>query len=264
MANEGGPWGRETPAETPAKKPWARKPLKLSPNQRRLGLWLLVLAAILVLVFALNRAFPEAVRTQEDWSRVIYGVGLVALISAGVFRAGRGALTQHLRHVAIWTGVAAVLVLGFAYREELAGVGQHVRLAFSSGNPVITANHQMVIPQDDQGAFMVIGKVNGQRVRFMVDTGASDTVLSPDDARRLGVDTKGLRYLEEAETANGKGYGAPFAARSLEVGPVRLDDFRMTINQAPMSSSLLGLSFLNRLASFEIRGRKLILTWRDG
>ncbi len=259
MADEGGPWGRETPAPPPG----ARPPFRLSFRHGRLGLWLLFFAGVGALVFALNRAFPEAVRTRDDWSRVVYGMGLVALVSAGLFRSGRGALTQHLRHAAIWVGVAAVLVLGFAYREELAGVGQHVRLAFSGGDPVTTGDHQLVIPQDDQGAFMVIGKVNGQRVRFMVDTGASDTVLSPDDARRLGVDTANLRYLEEAETANGKGYAAPFAARTLEVGPVRLDDFRMTINRAPMSSSLLGLSFLNRLTSFEIRGRKLILTWRN-
>jgi aspartyl protease family protein len=250
MSNERGPWGSEAPQPPPARS--------------RRGLWLVLFAALGGIVVALARAFPEAVRTRDDWADVAYGVGVVILVSAGVFRIGRGVFAQHLRHAAIWVAIVAVLALGFAYREELAGVPQHLRLAFSAGDPVTTGDHELVIPQDERGAFVVVGKVNGQRVRFMVDTGASDTVLSPDDARRLGVAVDSLRYDDIAETANGVGHGAPYAARSLQVGPIALDNFAMTINQAPMSSSLLGLSFLNHLESFEIRGRKLILKWRDG
>ncbi|MDB5495217.1 MAG: putative aspartyl protease [Phenylobacterium sp.] len=250
MSNERGPWGSEAPQAPPARG--------------RRGLWLVLFAALGGIVIALARAFPEAVRTPDDWADVAYGVGVVILVSAGIFRARRGAFAQHLRDAAIWVAVVAVLALGFAYREELAGVPQHLRLAFSAGEPVTTADHVLVIPQDEQGAFVVVGKVNGQRVRFMVDTGASDTVLSPDDARRLGVAVDRLRFDDVAETANGVGHGAPYTAQRLEVGPISLETFKMTINQAPMSSSLLGLSFLNHLESFEIRGRKLILKWRDG
>ncbi|MDB5418330.1 MAG: putative aspartyl protease [Phenylobacterium sp.] len=250
MSNERGPWGSEAPQAPPARA--------------RRGLWLVLFAALGGIVIALARAFPEALRTRDDWADVAYGVGVVVLVSAGIFRARRGGFAQHLRDAAIWLAVVAVLALGFAYREELAGVPQHLRLAFSAGDPVTTADHELVIPQDEQGAFVVVGKVNGQRVRFMVDTGASDTVLSPDDARRLGVAVDRLRFDDVAETANGVGHGAPYTAQRLEVGPISLENFRMTINQAPMSSSLLGLSFLNHLESFEIRGRKLILKWREG
>ncbi len=253
MSNEGGPWGHAAP-----------EPAAPAQTRARLVPWLLLLVALGGLVFALARAFPEALRTRDDWASVIYGVGLVVLVSAGLVRVGRVALTRHLRDATIWIGLAAVMVLGFAYREELADVPQHLRLAFSTGSPVTTGDHELVIPQDDEGGFLVIGKVNGQRVRFLVDTGASDTVLSPDDARRLGVDVEKLRYDSTAETANGVGHGAVYFARRLEVGPIGIDNFKMTINQAPMSSSLLGLSFLDRLASFEIKGRKLILKWRDG
>lgn len=248
MSNERGPWGSQAPPP---------------PARSRLGPWLALFAALGGIVIALARAFPEAVRTRDGWADVAYGVGVVVLVSAGIFRVRRGVFAQHLRHAAIWVATVAVLALGFAYREELAGVPQHLRLAFSAGDPVTTGDHELVIPQDERGAFVVVGKVNGQRVRFMVDTGASDTVLSPDDARRLGVEVDRLRYDDIAETANGVGHGAPYAARSLQVGPIVLDNFQMTINQAPMSSSLLGLSFLNHLESFEIRGRKLILKWRD-
>ena len=110
---------------------------------------------------------------------------------------------------------------------------------------------------------LIVGRVNGQPVRFMVDTGASETVLAPEDARRLGVDLSSLTFDHPSETANGKGFGAAYGARAGGGADVRLTDFPMQINRAPMSSSLLGLSFLNRLASFEIRDRKLYLKWRD-
>ena len=249
MSDKTGPWGRGAP-------PPPRAP-------RRARLWLLLIVGLGGLVLALTRAFPEAVRTRGDWADVAYAAGLVVLISAGVFRAGRGRSPERLKHAAIWLAIIAAVALGFAYRDELRGVPQHLRLAFSDGEPVAVGDHQLVIPQDGDGGFEVIGRVNGQRVRFLVDTGSTDTVLSLDDARRLGIDPAGLRFDEEAETANGKGYGAPYRARRLQVGPIALDDFKMSVNQAPMRRSLLGLSFLRRLDSFEVRGRSLILRWRE-
>lgn len=248
MSNEGGPWRRDAPEPPPARG--------------RLLLWAVVMAAIGGLVVALTRAFPEAVRTPQDWSNVAYYIGFLVLLSTGLFRLGQGGLSQHLKHAAIWLAVVAVLALGFAYRDVFSGVGQRLQLAFSAGDPVATGEHELTIPQNDQGAFVVVGKVNGQRVVFVVDTGATSTVLSPDDARRLGVAVDSLHYGDAVETANGMGYSAPYTAQRLEVGPIAFDDFPVAINQAPMSSSLLGLTFLRRLRSFEHRDGQLILRWR--
>lgn len=253
---EHGPWGSRTPSPPPAQP---RPPL----DRGRLLLCAMFLAGIAALVVALAKAFPEAMRTQNDWNDVGYYAMLLALVSAGAFRARWGGLKRTLGHAAIWALVAGILALGYAYRQELAGAPQHLQLAFSTARPVQLGAHELVIPQDDHGGYEVIGQVNGQRVRFLIDTGASDTVLSPADARRLGVDPAGLNYVEPFETANGKGFGAPYVAQRLQVGAITLDDFPMSINRAPMSSSLLGLSFLDRLAAFEIRDRKLYLKWRD-
>lgn len=243
--------------------PWNRPVEEPPPERPRVWLWLGFLAAVGVIVLALARTFPEALRTGDDTARVIYSLGFLVLVSTGLLRASRGRIAEHLKYGAIWAGIIAVLVVGYAYRDEMAGVGRKVQLAFNVGTPVATGEHELVVPQDETGHFVVDARVNGQRVRFMVDTGATDTVLSPDDARRLGVDVDGLDYAYAAETANGVGYGAAWRADSLEVGPIRLDGFPMSVNKAPMSGSLLGMSFLGRLEAFEFRGRKLILKWRE-
>jgi aspartyl protease family protein len=228
-------------------------------------LWLCLYAALAGIIAALARAFPEAVRTPQDWAQVAYGAGLVVLIAAGVLRSGRFLRPEHLRYAAIWAVVVAVLALGFAYRDELADVGRHLRVAFSAGEPVVSGEHELIIPQSEDGSFVVVGKVNGQRVRFVLDTGASDTVLSPEDARRIGADMASLRYVLQSETANGTGSGAPLVADRLEIGPIAISNFRVVVNRAPMSASLLGMSFLRRLDSFHVEDHKLVLTWRgDG
>src|SRR6185437_1504829 len=102
MSDKTGPWGRGAP-------PPPRAP-------RRARLWLLLIVGLGGLVLALARAFPEAVRTRGDWADVAYAAGLVVLISAGVFRAGRGRSAERLKHAAIWLAIIAGVALGFAYR----------------------------------------------------------------------------------------------------------------------------------------------------
>jgi aspartyl protease family protein len=77
----------------------------------------------------------------------------------------------------------------------------------------------------------------------------------------VGVDVGSLKFTDLAETANGMGRGASFKASSLSVGPVRLDDVPMQINQAPMSTSLLGMAFFRRLDSFQVKDGKLYMRW---
>ena len=263
MSTEGGPWGRRTPGPEEAAKPNSPPPSRLRSATRQIA-WPLVLlmAGIAGLVLALTRGFPEARFSGQDWGDAVYLAGFALVVATGLWRMRRTRPVRLLRHGALWVAIAAVLALGFAYREEIELIPQRLGVAFGTGRPVVTGDHQLVISQDAEGAYEVVGRVNGEPVRFMVDTGASDTVLAPQDAQRLGVDLGGVRFDQESETANGKGLGAPFLARQLEVGPIRLGSFKMQINKAPMSRSLLGLSFLSRLESYEFRGRKLYLTWR--
>ncbi|MBP7650324.1 MAG: TIGR02281 family clan AA aspartic protease [Phenylobacterium sp.] len=248
----GGPWNTEEDEPPPS-----------GAAAGRLLIWLAALAAVIVGVWLLIKAFPGAVSTPEDWAWVGWGVFMMALFSSAVLGAGRIRWAEKARHAALWAAIVTVLILGVTYRAELAGVGQRVRMTLSPSYPVATGPRELVVTAGDGGHFLVMGKVNGERVRFLVDTGASDTVLSPADARRVGIDTAALRFDRPSETANGVGFGATFQADTLSVGTITFNDVPIIINQAPMSSSLLGMTFLRRLESFQVKDDRLYLTARE-
>ena len=100
------------------------------------------------------------------------------------------------------------------------------------------------------------------QLRFVIDTGSSDIVLSPADAQRLGLDLSAIKFSSANETANGVGHSAPFTAMKLTVGPFEMQNVPMQINQQPMSASLLGMPFLQRLKSYEVHGDRMTLTGR--
>ena len=224
--------------------------------------WLGFLVAVAALLALLAKAFPGQLNSPDDWGWLVAGLGFVVLLSVNILGPGRINWGEKARHAAIWAGIIGVLVLGVTYRDELLGVGQRIRGEFSSSYPVATGARELVVSQDPDGGFYLMGQVNGQVVRFLVDTGASDIVLSAADAERVGIETSRLSFDHPSETANGVGYAAPSTVDSLAVGSIRFDGVPVLVNQAPMSSSLLGMSFLKRLESFRVSGRKLYLTPR--
>ncbi|HPA37434.1 MAG TPA: TIGR02281 family clan AA aspartic protease [Phenylobacterium sp.] len=281
MSDTSGPWGPRDPVEgkarkgdkeplvptppTPARTVWPRGAPAKAPRAvsgLRVALWIGLVTAICAMVFGLAAAYPGAVSTDEDWMWAIRGLGFAVLLSAALLRAGPIAWRQALRHITIWGALVVGLLMGYAYRGELQDMGQKVLAEVSGGRPVTTRTSELVVTADEGGGFMVVGQLDGKPVRFLVDTGASDIVLSPADAERLGYDPKTLKFDRPSETANGIGYGAEVMADNVSVGPIRFDKVPVSINQAPMRQSLLGMSFLNRLEGVRIEGDKLYLKYK--
>jgi aspartyl protease family protein len=250
MSDPQGPWHR--PPRPP--QPTSRRP-------RRLALGLALAACAGLGLWGLTVLNPTRRLSGEDWLGVSYALGFMALISASLF-ARRLRFGQVLRYTLIWLAIVAALLLGFSFRDELGFVGRRLMGELAPSQPLAAGPREMVLTQEGDGHFYVMGTVNGTPVRFLIDTGASGIALSPADARRLGIDLAGLTFSESFETANGVGRGAPFIADGLSVGPLHMSDVAMSINQAPMRASLLGLSYLRELESFEVRGRRLYLRWR--
>jgi aspartyl protease family protein len=257
MSHIKGPWDQLDPPEAPKPPTAGPRPVP----HRRLWIALAVAAAAVLAVWGLARLFPSRSLDGDDWSTIAYRLGLVVVVGLSLFSRGLK-LGQSLRYLAGWSGIFAVLALGYAYRGEMAEAGLRLRAELLPGYAATTGAHELVLGKDADGGFSVVGQVNGQPVTFAVDTGASDIVLSPADARRLGVDPSKLDFSRHFETANGVGDGAAYTAQSLAVGPIHLSAVPMSVNRAPMTSSLLGMAFLRRLQSFEVKDDRLYLRWR--
>lgn len=241
-----------------SQNPW-EPPLEQKASRIGLFLWLGALAGVGLLAYLLSRAFPDAAQLSDPG--VIQTLAVLALVSSSLLFVRQFHVRQTVRNIALWAGVGAVLVLGFSYQDELMGLGRRLRADLIPGTPLQTAAGEMVISASEGGGFHANGTVNGTPVRFLVDTGASSIVLSPGDAKRLGIDLDSLVFNRAYETANGIGYGASTVVDELTVGHIRLTNVPVSINGAPMRSSLLGMTFLNRMKSFNISGRKLVLRY---
>ena len=112
---------------------------------------------------------------------------------------------------------------------------------------------------DDLGHFHVDGLVNGALVHFIVDTGATAVMLSKDDARRAGFNPDTLTYRQPITTANGEIQGADIVIYQIAVGPMRLVNVQAAVIPGDTLSSLLGMTFLSRIGSYEVNGNTMIL-----
>jgi len=247
MADLDGPWGGPTPPPTPRRR-----------SRRGLILWSALLAAAVGLFILLAYAFPGQLSGQ-DWARALGLFGLLALVSRGILAARHVRLAATVRYIAIWAAIFAVGVAGYVFRDDLADGLARMRSALAPAQAAPGAGRSLVVGRAEDNAFYVMGEVDGAPVRFLIDTGASDIVLSPADAERAGLGGPGLRFSSAGETAGGVAFGAPATVRRLSVGPIRLADVPVFINQKPMGVSLLGMPFLRRLGSFEVRGDQLFL-----
>ena len=248
MSDHQGPWSSLPPPPPPPKRP--------ARSWRGL-IFVAIITACVALVIWLSSLFPNQV-SGEEWRSPAINIGFAALIGASLLSRGLK-LGQMARYVAVWGLIGGVLGLGFVYRQDAVEAFDRVRSGLIPAYAAQTGPDTVVLSESRDGGYNVRAKVNGQPVIFMVDTGASDVVLSPADARRLGIDRRDLNFNRRYETANGAGLGADWRADSLAIGPIRVTDVPVSVNRTPMSRSLLGMSFLKRLDSFEFKGGQLIL-----
>lgn len=115
------------------------------------------------------------------------------------------------------------------------------------------------IRREPDGHFWAETKANGVRVRFMVDTGASTVALTLNDAIRMGLDPNKLEYDWTIRTANGNTKGASVLIDEISIGGVKIENIEGMVLREGLSQSLLGMTFLSELNSYEVRRNTLII-----
>ncbi len=229
-----------------------------NPGPNRLFWAVAVGLGLIGLVLWLIDRYPNALDSRETMMNLTRYGAILLLVASGILGARTFKVKKAARDITIWVAILAGLVALYGFRPELEIVWKRIvgELEPSQGRE---SGGEMVFRRSMDGHFHVNASVNGQPVRFLVDTGASDIVLSPADAERTGFAPSELTFNMRYQTANGTGWGAPVTLRSIEVGAIRFRNVTASVNGAPMSESLLGMGFLDRLSGFEVQGDLLIL-----
>jgi len=178
----------------------------------------------------------------------------------------RGRAATAMRHAAIWLGVFLALAVGYTFRNDLSNAARRVAsetvppgvgISFPSDEK---GRNAVRIRRRTDGHFSARGKVNNASMDLLVDTGASTVVLSPKDAQKAGIDVSTLSFTVAVNTANGTAFAAPIKLRSVTIGSIVVNDIEALVTKpGALSSSLLGMSFLRRLQSYEFSGEFLTL-----
>lgn len=186
-----------------------------------------------------------------DTSHLIYLIVLLVMVAGWFLMQTREGLNKTLQHAAVW----AMIFVGGA-----AAVGLWQDISRPASQTRMTDAGQIIVPRSADGHYYLTVQINGADVRFVLDTGATDMVLTQSDARRAGLDPDQLTYLGRANTANGEVRTAFVRLDAVQLGDVTDRDVAAVVNGGQMEDSLLGMGYLQRWGRLEIANGELILT----
>ncbi len=188
---------------------------------------------------------------------VIVGVILI-FIWASNFRGSGLTLSSAFKMVLAWIGIFAFLFMIFLFRDDMLLVWDRAK-AEITGSAVASSGNATRLRQDEDGHFWVTAKVNDQPVRFMIDSGATNTTVSKNTARRAGIRFPDEAQAEEVDTANGVIKVLPSMINRFRVGEIVRDGLGVDILPAEEDTNLLGMNFLSSLSRWRVEGDQMIL-----
>lgn len=203
----------------------------------------------------------------QDVAIVATGLAALLLIVPALFGTYRGRRSA-FRDLVVWSSIGMMAGFGYSYRDEIGDMAYRIAGEFapqqtaSVAEPQLEGERSHRIKRRRDGHFTVEVMVNGTSVPMLVDTGASTVVLRQADAKKFGIDTTMLKYTVPVQTANGVAYAAHVRLRQASIGTISLGGIDALVAQpGVLKESLLGMTFLSRLRSYEFSGQ--YLTFRN-
>lgn len=182
---------------------------------------------------------------------LVYLLVLLFALGGYFFAALRNSPGKTLQQISVWALLFLGLIAAF-------GLWKDVKSNLFPAQSVLQ-DGRIEAPLASDGHYYLTAEVNGTPVRFVVDTGATQIVLTRRDAERAGIDTRGLAFIGQAATANGTVAIAPVQLATVELGPIHDRDLRAVVNDGEMSTSLMGMTYLTRFARVEFDRDRMIL-----
>ena len=181
--------------------------------------------------------------------------------------------TKSLQNFGVIISCGVIFYCGYQLRNEIFHVAHLVDMKVQDvGNRFVSHGTKIVFPEKEggetiaqirrqsNGHFIARTHINFTPLNLIVDTGASLVTLKSSDAKSVGIDIKSLKFNISVQTANGVIKAARIKLHRVSVGPLtayNVDAF--VFREGTLNKSLLGLSYLNRLRSYNVSGDKLSL-----
>lgn len=191
--------------------------------------------------------------STDQIANLFYLALLGSVLVFWVLVRNREGLNRTLQNAAIW----ALIFVGVIAAVGLWG---DIRQASTFRASINAETGEVTVPRAPDGHYYLTVEVNDTPIRFVVDTGATDIVLTRRDAKAAGVDLDGTAFLGQARTANGTVRVASVTLNKLQIGPVVDRDVRASVSDGDMDTSLLGMTYLQRFERLEISRGRLVLS----
>jgi aspartyl protease family protein len=213
------------------------------------------IAALILLLAHQNDAIGGL--SDTDMMSLVMKIGFLVLIGGAVMRMFRDRFSEALQAVLLWVVIALLLVAGYTYRFELREAGDRIMAELVPGRAA--AHGRMVeIARGRGGDFQIGTQVNGARIPMVLDTGASTMMLTYEAAIAAGLPAEMIKYSVNIDTANGRAQAAPVTLDRVAIGGI-VERAVPALIAPPgqLKQSLLGMSFLSRLQSWEVHGDRV-------
>ncbi len=189
--------------------------------------------------------------STDQIMQLTYLVLLAAAIGGSAIVAGRSNMGKMAQQAAIWALIFVGVIGAYGLWEDIS--------ADVNPRQSLVAAGTVTVPRGFDGHYHLTLDINDTPVAFVVDTGASQMVLSQRDAARIGFDPSELQYSGMAGTANGLVRTAPVILDRVALEGITDRDIPAIVNGGAMENSLLGMTYLGLYDRIEIRNDELVL-----
>ncbi|WP_130471364.1 retropepsin-like aspartic protease family protein [Candidatus Magnetaquicoccus inordinatus] len=223
--------------------------------------FVLIFCGVMGVAALLQELLLGASYEESGLERLGYAAGFALLLAWWLCSLNGKDLLRVLKGMAPWLIMMILLILAYGWRHEMGASLGRFQATLLPQRGFSQVPGSLSVFKSSDGHFYVEPRIQGVLVRMLVDTGASDIMLSRAAAKRIGLDLDQLDYTLQYRTANGLVRAAPVILEDLRLGDLVLRHLPASVNAGTSDSSLLGMAFFKKLDSYDVKNDLLTLRW---
>lgn len=195
---------------------------------------------------------------EQDGPSLIWGVVCVLLLISSL-AARRLPMGQVAKMALAWVAIFAFMFALFSFRFEFQAIWERVKADIAGSGSQTVSGEAIELRRQDDGHYWIQVEVNGNPVRFLVDSGATTTAINSETASDNGVDVDTSGYPVIISTANGQVTARRGVVRSMKIEQHEIPDHKVVVAENFGDTNVLGMNFLDSMKSWKVEGNVMTL-----